>query len=345
MKGAFGEIVSASAEWTGTVLFRPFNFRKWVSLLFIALFAFQVQGGCNMNMNLGKDRGGAARFTAEQLKTKFINIKRNAEYRLSGGAVPGKTVKILLVAIAALILSLILITQWFYSIFSFAFIDAIVNNEHGFRELFKRNRALGNSYFGWNLIVLCALAVIVMALWSSRYLSLLRSPSGIAPFAVITLTLLIVGGFLAILINDYALVVMFKRKLTIFKAIPVAANILSSHSWDFFRYIFVKAGLYILTAIMGGMITIAAAITMAIPLIAIAGVFALSFKALPAPARPFLIGIGAALGVPLATALLILAKLLILPFSVFLKTFNLKFIARLDEGYDLFSLGPSKGDI
>jgi hypothetical protein len=41
----FSELIKASAEWTITVLFRPFSPKKWIILGFVALLAGYLTGG------------------------------------------------------------------------------------------------------------------------------------------------------------------------------------------------------------------------------------------------------------------------------------------------------------
>ena len=70
MRGGFTEIISASVEWTKTVLFRPFSIKKWLLLYFIALLAFQLQGGFNLKMNRPAPQSGRAMQSA-RLKTNL----------------------------------------------------------------------------------------------------------------------------------------------------------------------------------------------------------------------------------------------------------------------------------
>ena len=338
MTGSFSGIISASIQWTKTLLFKPFNAKKWISMLFIALFAFQIQGGCNLNLNL-KDAGGRFNMSRQQLREQFNNIKANIEYRLSwGDPKQRQTTIILLALIAALIIALVLITQWFYAVFSFAYIDAIVSNEYKFGELFRRNKALGASYFLWNVGITSVLIIFGYALWTLGYRTFYRFSSGVAALVFLGIFLAVVGGFFAILINDYALIVMFKKKVSIIKALPIAANALSSDVIAFVKYIFLKFILSIVAGIIGGILSAVAALTLTMPIIIIVGVFALLFKMAPATLRLVLAGVSVAFSIPVLMVFIILVKSVLLPFSIFLKTFNIKFIARLNKEYDLFSL-------
>ena len=51
----FGAIIGESAEWTKQVLFKPFDFKKWMALTFIALMAGAMSNVCNFNSGGGNN--------------------------------------------------------------------------------------------------------------------------------------------------------------------------------------------------------------------------------------------------------------------------------------------------
>ena len=165
----FSDLLNASVTWTKTILFRPFKFKKWLMLFIIAALAVQLQGGCNSNIRLpgagkesteqkdldsqGKEIAGEAESKVRAVTSQEspVQIVKN----LYGKYVEnlGKTTVYLLIALLCLVLILlVLLAYWIYSIFSFIYIEAIVNNDASIIAPFKRNKHLGKSYFLWTII-------------------------------------------------------------------------------------------------------------------------------------------------------------------------------------------------
>ncbi len=343
MKGTFGGIIAASKEWTKTVLFKPFSVKKWIMLFIIALFAMQIQGGCGLNLDLSPD--GPGQESTQRLKEELTGIKNNIEQRFRSGRALDARTKTMLAVAALLTLILILLTVWFYSVFAFVFIDAIASNEYGLKKLFARNKTPGNSFFGLNMAFTAAVAGLAAIMWRTGFFSLLRSPAYRGYFFLAIMTLALAGAFLAVLINDFALIVMYKKRLPALKALRVSAGLVLAHARDFIRYVFVKIGLHIVTAILGGVAALVTVLGLAVPIAVIIGSFALLYKVSPGPFNIIFMVIGGLVGVPLVVTAILLSKAVLLPFAVFLRTFNIKFVARLNKGYDLFNLKTSRGAV
>lgn len=365
----FSDLINASITWTKTILFRPFKFKKWLMLFIIAALALQLQGGCNSNIRLpGSEKKSAEqkyldsqdKEIAGETKSKVravtshespVQIVKN----LYGKSVKnfGKTTVYLLVVLLCLVLILlVLLSYWVYSIFSFIYIEAIVNNDTSIKAPFKRNVQLGKSYFIWTIISSFISYGSIMILIKLGYNSLLRlgvfeSNSQIAfvkiilsvlPFILIGMCLFIASWLLGFFVTNYILIVMYKEKISTLKAFPIAFSLLRDNISTFIIYILIKLGLVIVTSIIGSVVGLLMILTLAIPgiLMGIAG-FGL-FKILPVFLKPILSAVLIILGIPLFIAFFVLMNMILLPFSVFFKTFNIKFIARLDERYNLFKL-------
>lgn len=354
MKGNFVEIVSASIEWTKAILFRPFNFKKWIFLYIIALLAFQMQGGCNFKSNpKTKDKEIVETGTSEEKYRPDIfagDFKSRPFEKIDDKY---KNILIPLVILLSVpILLLFLLFQWIYSIFSFVFIESIVNNDASIKLPFKKNRSIGSSYFAWNilyLVVFLATSVLIVKLGygSLSRLGVFVRGSQIA-FGAVALAILpyiIIGGFfifvsaiLAFFITNYVLVVMYKDRLSILKAIPVAFSLVQKDVGAFIKYIFVKMAIWIITAFASSAVIFVIFMVLFIPGALIAALFYSIFKTIPVGAQAIYILVLSLLGIPLLIILSFLINAIFLPFPVFLKTFNLKFIARIDEKYNLFRL-------
>jgi len=355
MKGNFSEILSASATWTRTVLFKPFIFKKWLMFYIIALFAFQMHGGCNINANLpGKS-------TAKKIQTEQFGAgdkcKQNAGFKQAMVPVKaffGKYTKIsplvLVSGAIGLFLVFFLLLQWLFSVFSFVFIESVVKNDASLKVPFRNSRPLGNSYFGWNIGYTLVAVLIFAILGKLGYDSLVgigvfaiksNPPFGlialtVLPYMLIAIFFVAASSLIGFFISDCVLVIMYREKLSILHAIPKAFRLLSREVAAFVKYFFIKIGLWIVTSIIYSILSFSIILIILIP----AGILAIFVyalnRSLPVSVQPLFAVTWIALGIFFVFILAFFVNAIFLPFCIFFKTFNLKFISRLDERYNLF---------
>jgi len=357
MKGNFSEILSASATWTRTVLFKPFIFKKWLMFYIIALFAFQMHGGCNINANLpGKS-------TAKKIQTERSGTgdryKQNVGFKqamVQFKAFFGKYTKIsplvLVSGAIGLFLVFLLLLQWLFSVFSFVFIESIVKNDASLKVPFRNNKPLGNSYFGWNIGYTLVMVLIFAILGKLGYDSLVGTgvfatesnpPFGlialtVLPYILIAIFFVVASSLVGFFISDCVLVIMYKEKLSILHAMPSAFRLLSGEVAAFVKYFFIKMGLWIVMSIIKSILSFSIILIILIPA-GILAIFVYAFnRSLPVGVQPLFAVIWIALGICFFFILVFFINAVFLPFTVFFKTFNLKFISRLDERYNLFRL-------
>ena len=364
MKIGFSDIIGQSIGRTREILFRPFNFKKWIILYVIALLAFEMQGGCNLNIPSGgkTPRSGVeeskTRAPAKDAKFPALATGRSAE-RESAFPAEAKPVLItVIVSILGIFLFLFVIfIMWIYSVFAFVFIESLANNDASIKKPFARNRPLGNSYFIWNVIVtavfLCIFAVIGLAVLISLGAAGVFDKSGntdfgtifmiLLPYVLTGIVVMSLAGLLSFFISNYVLVIMYKERLSIKKAVRLGWALLASDAGAFIKYILVKIALYIITGIMGMALGLAVFLGLLIPGAIIGGILWLIYSALPQAIQTGYIIALLVLGIPLLIALFFLLGAVFLPFSVFIKIFNLKFIARLNKRYDVFKPNLQEG--
>ncbi|MEE8359434.1 MAG: hypothetical protein V3S04_00745, partial [Candidatus Omnitrophota bacterium] len=94
----------------------------------------------------------------------------------------------------------------------------------------------------------------------------------------------------------------------------------------------------ILTAIIGTIFSFFVVVFLILPAGAAVLLVILFYKIMPGFLKFPFAAISVLLGIPIGALFIFLIQSIFLPFSVFHKTFNIKFIARLDERYDLFRL-------
>jgi hypothetical protein len=330
MRGSFTDVISASIEWTKTLLFRPFDLKKWIALYIIAMLAFQVQGGCKMNTNMDNRQ---AKQVAESVGIAPGEMLEEAKSSLEGtiGSKGGFPLGLVVFFSVLLTLILVLLVQWLYSVFTFVFIEAIVTNDASFKAPFARNKPLGNSFFAWNVtygaLFLGSLGLII---WHAVRNSSIFGGLGNA------MLLFIAGSLVSFFVADLVVLVMYKDRSSIRGALPVAFALFRFHMLDFIKYAFVKLLLSIATAILSGALALAGIIIMLVPAGTVALMLGALYKVTP-PGMKFLAAILAGcVGVPVAFALVFLFGAAFLPFPVFHKVFNMKFLAKVEERYNLF---------
>jgi len=356
MKGSFGEILSSSLEWTKTMLFRPFKVKKWIFLYIIALLAFQMPGG-NSGSNINLPTPETEQSAEAQEVAKFL-MPGDSKSGLPSdvkGALRFLTPLYIFLGILGLILFLVF--EWLRSIFSFIFIESIVNNDASIKAPFLRNRSIGNSYYGWNLaylFVFFAIAALIAMLGfnSLRATGVFDNPNdvgigaallAILPHLLIFILLAIVSGLIFFFIWNYVLVVMYKDRLPILQALPIAFSLLRANQGASIKYLFIMIGLAILTAIINAIASFLIFLALIIPAGLIAAILYGIYKILPDLLKGFFAVLLVILGVPLLVIVALIVNAVFLPIPIFLKTFNLKFIARLDERYNLFKIETEGG--
>src|SRR3989338_2556858 len=144
----FGEIINSSASWTIAVLFKPFNFKKWMLLTLIALLAGSLSSGfngCNFNYR-NFDSVRASKSTVES------SPEAPAPSRDKPLSPEEKAVIIGVVAVCVVIvLLLIVLFSWLGGRFSFVFIEDVIKRDASVKVPFTANREIGDSYFLFNL--------------------------------------------------------------------------------------------------------------------------------------------------------------------------------------------------
>lgn len=325
MQGTFGDIITASWEWTKTVLFRPFKFKKWIFLCIIVLLAAEFSG-CNLNLN----------YPAE--KTKQVcpaPIVQRPDWLIP-----------LIIALAIIGLVLTIFFLWLYSRFSFIFLSSIIKNDASIKGPFKENKREGNSFFRWNILFSLGVIIIfsIMVLILIGGINLLGSTPALWKVLLVILwgLLLIFLIITLILINvtvhDLVLPIMYKDKIGIIKGWQAILGKIKSEKLNFTKYLLIKLGLRILTNIASGLFSMVVFFALLIQLGIIGGLlYSVSF-ALPAAIKLGYYILLIVLGIISFIAIIFIINLILLPIPVYFRTYSLKFLARLDERYDLFRL-------
>ena len=137
----FTEIIEASLEWTATVLFRPFRPKKWLILIFVALMAGYLSGGCHLNLGGGGSSEKGKKSYSPQSVSVSTNAASKRELKPNFPSTPReikqyiceqlKKPLILILVILTILLFLILFVLfvWLGARFAFVFLDDITKND------------------------------------------------------------------------------------------------------------------------------------------------------------------------------------------------------------------------
>jgi len=348
----FGAIIGESAGWTKKVLFKPFSFKKWMVLTFIALLAGSMSNGCNFNSG-GSNSGHhyesqpqSAAQGEEQAMTPITKQKPTREDAILVLTVLGS-----LIVFFGVILILF---TWLGSRFSFVFLEDIVNNDASIKSPFSGNAEQGNSYFKFNIAFLCiflavmglliflaALACVKMGIFSA-----LNTPHPdpkaavglllvLIPFFLVLMVFVFIVSIISVIMIDLVLPIMYKEKIKILAAWGKAWALVKKNVGNFAVYILIKIGLGIGAGLVYALAFIICFIIVLIPVGLLGLAFWLLGKVIPVAAViPYWIVAGLIL-TPICLFLLYCLIALNLPFAVFFRTYSLKFLERLDPQYAL----------
>jgi hypothetical protein len=361
----FDEIIHASLEWTTTVLFRPFNIKKWFILTFIALLAGAVIGGSNFRINLPVEETSQDQPVKKDTKIKcgqdparlsgpesFSDIKK--EFNIFLTQISSPPIIFFVIAGIALIIIILVISTWLYSRFSFIFLQAVATNDASVKIPFRQNREIGNSLFSFNVIFsLFNTAILILFIFYSvksliyvietstsknvdAMAIVMKVLSLAIPYILLLLLFILLAGTVRFIINNFVVPVMFKEKKSILKALPVALGIINSNKENVFVYLLILIGFYICALIIYSIISFIAVMAIVFPAIIIGTLASFFYKAMPGAYQPIFVIICVIIAIPVMLFFWYCLISMSLPFSVFFRTFSLKFLGRLDSRYDLF---------
>ena len=224
--------VSDAIEWTKHILFREFNFAKYITLGFCAFLAFLGESGFpNTNFSFGKHRD------FQVVKQQII------EYL--------PVIIIVSIIIFIIIISLILLFSWLSSRGKFMFLDCVVHNRAAVVEPWQRFSTLGNSLFIFRLVFGLVSFVCVIACIGICIILLLPAFC-FTTFTVYTVVVIILGVciffaliFILILfnaiLNDFIIPIMYVRNVKILPALSLfARSVLPGRVMHFFLFYLVK---------------------------------------------------------------------------------------------------------
>ena len=343
----YGQIINESIERTGLILFKPFRFKKWLLLTFVALMAGYLSVGSGGGSNYGTAKKAHAQETSADTTGQSQDFSKPAGL----GHDPAKLRLFLLIGVPA-ILVLIVLFSWLNARFVFIFIDNLVNDRARIRGLFAKFKTIGNSFFLFNL-GLSAMIVVVLSVpvglgWLAlKNAGVFADPAAAGfkkifficlPYGLCLFGLLLIAGVLGFILRELASVVMFKDALRVPAALRKTLEILRGYVKELAKCLLLYVALSICCAVLGFLVSILALFVLLLPAIVLGVAALFLYKAAPVALHGSLAVTGLVILVPPLLAIFYCLICLRLPFAVFMRLFTLKWFGVLFPQYDLFVL-------
>jgi hypothetical protein len=253
----------AALEWMKTMLFKPFDIAKWLTIAFAAFISGRWGGGGGGFKGVGRLGNGDWKY----------RVTRHGDLGLDWNFTPW----IIALAAAFILIALLLgvVWMWISSRGKFIFTDCVVKNRGAIGEPWREFRREGNSYFLFSLAI--AAGMIVLAIFTVIAVVLpLGSFSGertlTAASSVILVIVLIVFGvvWLAILIgwglvSHFMIPVMYRRRCSAREAFIDVAKLISRNPAPFILFVLFMLALAFGVAVIGGLVACATCCVGALP--------------------------------------------------------------------------------
>jgi hypothetical protein len=365
---SIGSLLRFSWAKTKELLF-PFNFKRWLKILFIVWLSGQAAGFGGNNFNFPARRPAVQ--PAQQEETQAIQKSpvQTSQVGLSEGAefqgIPAsdrffdsaenQTVEsaqenqqpplspAVIILIVLIAIPVALLFAWLSARFNFILLDLLVNRDVRIGESFRVHKMLGNSYFLWSLafgliaigIFLVLTLIFAFAVAFAKVLLWLLIPV----FILLVLALAVIG----VSIIDFVVPTMYRDKI---KTMAACKKLISfKPNWkEIGIYILLKIALGIAAGIIALIVAVAVALVVGIAALVIGIPGGLLAGALPF-LKPILIGAGVLLLIAGVLALLVLIGLATLPIPIFFRAFALSYLFRLFPDYNLLGVSPSNSPL
>jgi hypothetical protein len=318
-----GDIIKESFNRTKSLFF-PIRKKYWLKMGFISIMAGNSQGG-NYNGN-GLNDSNKSGFPSGMTLQQFIaDLNTKALAFLSQyGYIKG---------IAFIVLYFIgLIFSYLSSMFTFVFIDGIVKKDIVIGKSFSEWKKQGISLFLFRLVVGLVSLFVTLAIFSPVIVAFFQNKLAYFNFWLlipiilgITVYSTIVGIFM-FLADDFAVPIMYMKKLSFTKAWAEFRKIASGKKGEIFLYWLIKIGL----GIVAGIGSFVVVLILLIPLIAISLLGVLLYFGLKAIAGMVAaVIIIALLAVILLTVFIYFVTVVLVPVAVFFRIYSIEMVKKL----------------
>jgi len=227
--------VSTALDWTGRVLFRPFDLGKWFALGFCAWLAWigQHGGGVGANWRVPSGADGGLSRASQWVQDHLALF-------------------VVLVALALIVaIAFTLLCTWLSSRGKLMFLDGVVHDRGAVVEPWHRYREQGDSLFGFRVVV-GSICLVVLGILIGSMVALLVAldfdhDPGLATILAISgfvlvllLPVLVLMGLVGVAINDLVVPIQWVRGCRATAAWTEACGLIARHAGTFVRYALLK---------------------------------------------------------------------------------------------------------
>jgi hypothetical protein len=240
----------AAYDWMKTVLFRPFDVAKWLTIAFAAFIAGSWGGGGGGGnfSRLGRLGNGDWKYSATQ--------HGDLDWNFTPWIVAG------VIGIAVIVILLMVVWMWVSSRGRFIFTDCVVKNRGAIGGPWREYRREGNSYFLFFIVIACLgfliIAIAAVLVWLC-FFGMRGDESGpgtvIGVIGLVVIVLIWIAFSLFFgLVSAFMVPVMYRRRCLAREAFVDVAKLVGSNPGPFILFMLFGIALLIGVAIIGTMV-------------------------------------------------------------------------------------------
>ncbi|HEX7011038.1 MAG TPA: zinc ribbon domain-containing protein [Phycisphaeraceae bacterium] len=225
------EPISRAWDTMVRVLFKPMEVRKWLTLGFCAFLAYLGGvGGGHIGVPGGGGGGGSGGGT--QGSTGAGDWVQSHLILVAG----------IVIGVLAVMLALVALVHWLQSRGKFMFLDGVAHNRGRVVQPWKEHRALGNSLFRFQMLMLLLMIAAVLATlavcgalsWAELEAGRFGQRSLAAMVLLVVMATLIALAYLTVqlLVEDFMVPAMYRQEITAREAWRrVWGQVIRGHLW------------------------------------------------------------------------------------------------------------------
>lgn len=241
----------AALEWMKTVLFRPFDIGKWLTIAFAAFISGNLGGGG------GGSFRGLGRLGSGDWKYR---VSRHGDFAADWNFAPWIIAAAVGVVLIAVVLAIV--WTWISSRGRFIFTDCIVKNRGAIGEPWREYRREGNSFFLFSLVVaggaFALLAIVGLFMWLC-FFGMRGDQSGAGTVVIVVGLIVIALSWIAFalffgVVSTFMVPVMYRRRCRAREAFVDVAKLVGSNPGPFILFVLFGIALTVGVAVIATMV-------------------------------------------------------------------------------------------